>query len=232
MAKDDVKKVVERYIASGRAEKDVSKKEHYFRMALQLQPKNVHALNNLALLLQQQRKFRDAVNLYEKILSIGVVAKPYPVYYNISICLKNLGNLEGAKTYVNRALGIKPGDEMLLELKEEIEDLLSSAAMGSGPKMTSASPAVGEVYDHWYPPAVSTLVSQIYYADWNDYKYHRGLGETDLHEKVVRDKLEKRIYCCSSCRYFSAGTCRKKGKAGRKVMSDSICKQFVPQKGL
>ncbi|MGM0770242.1 MAG: tetratricopeptide repeat protein [Halobacteriota archaeon] len=230
MTKDDVKKVVERYIASGRSENDAKKKEHYFRMALQLQPKNVHALNNMALLLQQQRRFREAIDLYEKILSIGVVAKPYPLYYNISLCLKNLGNLEGARTYINRALGIKPGDEMMLELKEEIVDLINSSSVGSAPKMSSGSTGVGEVYDHWDPPAVSTLTSQMYYADWNDYKYHRGLGETDLHEKVVRDKLEKRIYCCSSCRYFLSGTCRKKGKAGRKVLPGSVCKQFILKK--
>ncbi|KGK98735.1 hypothetical protein LI82_05390 [Methanococcoides methylutens] len=230
MAKDDVSKIVERYIASGRSEKDVERKEHYFKMALQLQPKNVHALNNMALLLQQERKFREAVDLYEKILSIGVVARPYPVYYNISLCLKSLGNLEGAKTYINRALAIKPDDEIFLELKGEIVDLLSSGSKESAPKITSNALEIGATYDEWDPPAVSTLTSQIYYADWNDYKYHRGLGETDLHEKFVRNKLEQRVYRCNSCRYFSAGTCRKKGKVGRKVLPDSICKSFYPEK--
>lgn len=230
MAKEDLSKIVERYIASGRSEKDIERKEHYFKMALQLQPKNVHALNNMALLLQQQCKFREAIDLYEKILSIGVVAKPYPVYYNISLCLKSLGNLEGARTYINRALAIKPDNEIFLELKEEMVDLLGSLANEPVPKITSNTPEIGTVYDEWDPPAVSTLTSQIYYADWNDYKYHRGLGETDLHEKVIRDKLEKRLYCCNTCRYFAAGTCRKKGKFGRKVRPDSICKSFFPQK--
>ncbi|WP_445476081.1 tetratricopeptide repeat protein [Methanococcoides methylutens] len=230
MAKDDVSKTVERYIASGRSEKDAGRKEHYFKMALQLQPKNVHALNNMALLFQQERKFREAVDLYEKILSIGVVARPYPVYYNISLCLKSLGNLEGAKTYINRALAIKPDDEIFLELKEEIVDLLSGGSKESVPRITSNTMEVGAAYDEWDPPAVSTLTSQIYYADWNDYKYHRGLGETDLHENVIRDKLQKRVYCCNSCRYFSSGTCGKKGKVGRKVLPDSICKQFFPAK--
>lgn len=230
MAKDDVTKVVERYISSGRAEKDIKRKEHYFKMALEIQPKNVRALNNMGLLLQQKGEYREAIRHYDIILSLGVVTKPSPIYYNIAVCLKRLGNLEGAKTYINRALAKKPDEEIFLELKEEILDLFNGAPSGVMSQPAPKASDIGAPYGEWDPPAIATLASQLYYSGWNDYKYHRGLGETDLNEKIIRDKLANRIYCCQTCKFNSGGTCRKKGKVGKKLLPDSICKQFFPRK--
>ena len=230
MAKDDVSKVVERYISSGRSEKDVERKEHYFKMALEIQPKNIRALNNMGLLLQQKCEFREAIRYYEIILNLGVVTKPSPIYYNIAVCLKRLGNLEGAKTYIDRALAKKPDEDIFMELKEEILDLLNGTPSAVLPHPTPKASDIGAPHGEWDPPAIATLASQLYYTGWNDYKYHRGLGETDLKEKIVRDKLANRIYCCQTCKFNSGGTCRKKGKVGKKVLLDSICKQFFPRK--
>jgi len=155
MAKDDVNSAVERYISSGRSEKDVERKEHYFKMALQIQPKNIRALNNMGLLLQQKGEFREAISYYEIILDLGVVTKPSPIYYNIAVCLKRLGNLEGAKTYINRALAKKPDEEIFLELKEEILDLLNGTPSAVLPHTTPKASDIGAPYGEWDPPAIA-----------------------------------------------------------------------------
>lgn len=84
---------------------DSQKAKEYYLNALQENPQNATALNNLGLLHHQLKEFEKAIEVFEKAISI----ENKPVYLlNLGNSQASAGNLDLAKEYYTSALEIDP----------------------------------------------------------------------------------------------------------------------------
>ncbi|WP_152225196.1 tetratricopeptide repeat protein [Pseudomonas sp. SCB32] len=94
--------------------------EAEFRNCLQLQPGNAKAANNLANILNHQRRYAEAEQLYRQ----AIASNPGYVlaYRNLANHLRERGYSEAAIPLINQALRISPDDrELQLELARALE---------------------------------------------------------------------------------------------------------------
>ena len=232
MSEDPISKAAEKWIQAGLAETDSRRKMHYFNMALDIQPHNVKALNYKGIHYHQLEQYHDAIRCYDTILRGGRVSNPSPVQYNKAITLRKIGEYDVALVLIIRVLKHDSENEQALKAKKELENLLNQQEQSFSSGITSMSESRGAdtMYAEWDPPAISTLVSRIHYADWGTYKRQRSFGVDDIKEGVVRDKLESRAYCCGSCDHSLQGVCRHGKTRGMRFSERAICKRFRPHK--
>lgn len=106
--KKETAAVSNRYVLMGDKETDPEKKEHYYRLALEVEPKNVSALNKMGLFSYQNGKLREAIRFFDAVIGSGKVQNLYPIYFNKSMVLKELKEYEAALNYINKALKFDP----------------------------------------------------------------------------------------------------------------------------
>jgi tetratricopeptide (TPR) repeat protein len=220
------------WIEKGLSEKNPEKKLHYFDLALELDPKNPVALNNRGMLLYRKEKFHEAVECYDKILKQYNMSGYLPALYNKALTLKKMGHFEAALTFMNRALKQQPVNEKiklhvenLIQIIEEKEETKTSRET----QIPREKLAVNQVYAQWDPPAVSTLLAYEMKCSHKDIKYYKGFGEDLVKEKIIQDKIKRKVYCCGTCMFHKKDLCQHKDTKATLISPEAICRNFRPE---
>lgn len=104
----------EAYLAHGLTEDA----ENAFKASLEANPGNTFVYNRLAIALRRQKKFTEAIGLYEKALTIDP-DEEY-LYYNLARAHLSAKNPDLAKTALQKALSIQPDFQEAIELLASI----------------------------------------------------------------------------------------------------------------
>lgn len=226
--KKETAAVSNRYVLMGDKETDPEKKEHYYRMALEVEPKNVSALNKMGLLSHQNGKLREAIRFFDAVIGSGKVKNLYPIYFNKSMVLKELKEYEAALNYINKALTFDPKNLQAEVLKKELQDIVDEKYRRQAEREKQAAYsdlAKEKRYSSWDPPTMSILVNMMYYKDWHLYKHRRNFEITDEQREKIASKLASKEFCCGKCNFYrNNGTCKKKKNI--QVDAKAICKAF------
>jgi tetratricopeptide (TPR) repeat protein len=155
-----------------------------------------------------------------------------PALYNKALALKKMERFEAALTFMNRALKQQPDNDkiklhvenltLIVEGKEEIKPRKET-------QISIEKLAVNQVYVQWEPPAVSTLLAYEMKCSQKDIKYYKGFGEDLVKEKIIQDKLNRRAYCCGTCRYHKNELCQHKDTKAMSISLNAICRNFRPE---
>jgi tetratricopeptide (TPR) repeat protein len=220
------------WVEKGLNEKDPEKKLHYFGLALELDPNNPIALNNKGMLLYKKEKFHEAIECYDRILKQYNMSKYLPALYNKALTLKKMERYEAALTFMNRALKQQPDSEKIQKHFENLTRIVEGKEE-TKPRREVQIPkeklAVNKVYTQWEPPAVSTLLAYEMKCSHKDIKYYKGFGEDLVKEKIIQDKLNKRLYCCGTCRSHKNNLCQHKDTKSMSISPSAICRNFRPE---
>ncbi|WP_370573394.1 tetratricopeptide repeat protein [Methanomethylovorans sp.] len=228
-AKREMAVVSQKYVLMGDKETDPGKKEHYYRMALEMEPKNASALNKMGLLFYQKGDHREAIRFFDAVIDLGKVHNLCPIYFNKSMALKALKEYEAALNYISKALTCGSKNPQAEDLKKELQDIVDEKyrRLAEREKQAAYSTSKKEKrYSSWNPPAISILVNMIYYKDWNVYKHRRDFEITDAQKEKVTAKLASKEFCCAVCNFYRSGMCKK--KQSMQVDAKAICKAFQP----
>lgn len=220
-----------KFVQKGDQETDPNKKEHYYKMALELEPKNVSALNKMGLLFYQKGDLREAIKFFDAVIDSGKVRNLYPIYFNKSMALKTLKEHEAALNYISKALTYSSGNPEAEELKRELQDIVDEKHRRQAEREKQAEYAGfknEKIYRSWNPPTISVLANMMYYKDWHAYKHRSDFEITDAQKQKLAAKLESKEFSCATCNYYANGTCSKKKKM--QVDAKAICKSFQPGK--
>jgi len=221
--------VSNRYVLMGDKETGPEKKEHYYRLALEVEPKNVSALNKMGLLSYHNGKLREAIGFFDAVICSGKVQNLYPIYFNKSMVLKELKEYEAALNYINKALTFDPKNPQAEVLKKELQDIVDEKhrRQAEREKQAAYSDLKKEKrYSSWDPPTISILANMMYYKDWHLYKHRRNFEITDKQREKIASKLADKELCCGKCNFYRNGTCKKKKNI--QVDTKAICKAFQP----
>lgn len=234
------KSVSQKWTAQGLRETDPERKMHYFMLALELNPYDAVALNQKGMLHHRKREFEKAIRCYDRLLNTsdtlaGNTGKMKPdlaaVLYNKSLALKHLGKNEAALNFVRKGLRSDPENEKLKRLEEQLLGAADTKRRTEVNK-TCEEPAevpVNEIYTGWQPPGVRTLLSHAMKCSHSDIKYYKGFGEDLIKEKVIEDKLNRRVYCCAVCIFQHKDVCKHSDSRGTAVSATAICRHFRPK---
>jgi tetratricopeptide (TPR) repeat protein len=112
--------------------------ERYLQRLIKKDGKNATYWNELAKVQQRQRKFRDAIDSYEKALSFNAALKEN--FLNISICYREMKNYPQARTYAQRAAASergwgRPYIEIAEIYKVAVEDCIVNSKGGDWSKL-------------------------------------------------------------------------------------------------
>lgn len=228
-AKRETTTASQKFVQMGDQETDPDKKEHYYKMALELEPKNVSALNKMGLLFYQKGDLREAIRFFDAVVDSGKVRNLYPIYFNKSIALKALKEYEAALNYISKALQYSSGNLEAQELKRELQDIVDEKYRRQAEREKQAEYAgvkSEKTYRSWNPPTISVLASMMYYKDWHAYKHRSDFEITDAQKQKIVAKLENKEFCCATCNYYTNGACRKRKRIH--VDAKAICKAFQP----
>lgn len=227
--KKETAAVSNRYVLMGDKETDPEKKEHYYRLALEVEPKNVSALNKMGLLSHQNGKLREAIGFFDAVIGSGKVQNLYPIYFNKSVVLKELKEYEAALNYIAKALTFDPKNLQAEVLKKELQDIVDEKHRRQAEREKQASYSdfkKEKRYSSWDPPTISILANMLYYKDWHLYKHRRNFEITDKQREKIASKLADKEFCCGKCNFYRNGTCKKKKNI--QVDTKAICKAFQP----
>ncbi|MFZ2497478.1 tetratricopeptide repeat protein [Methanosarcina sp.] len=83
-----------------------------------------------------------------------------------------------------------------------------------------------ENFPEWDPPAPSTVYIKIKNIPYETFKTRLNQGLVDTEIDQIRNRLERRIYCCEICSKYVNGHCVI---TNRKAEPGWICKSFVPK---
>jgi tetratricopeptide (TPR) repeat protein len=223
--------VSNRYVLMGDKETDPEKKEHYYRLALEVEPKNVSALNKMGLLYYHNGKLREAIGFFDAVIDSGKVQNLYPIYFNKSMVLKELKEYEAALNYINKALKFDPQNLQAEVIKKELQDIVDEKYRRQDEREKQAAYSTTfkkeKRYSSWDPPTISILAHMIYYKDWHLYKHRRNFEITVTQREKIASKLASKEFCCGKCNFYrNNGTCKKKKNI--QVDTKAICKAFQP----
>lgn len=227
--KKETSAVSNRYVLTGDKETDREKKEHYYRLALEVEPKNVSALNKMGLLSYQNGKLREAIGFFDAVIGSGKVQNLYPIYFNKSMVLKELKEYEAALNYITKALTFDPKNQLAEILKKELQDIVDEKYRRQAEREKQAAYSdfkKEKVYSSWYPPTISILANMMYYKDWHLYKHRRNFEITEKQKEKIAFKLANKEFCCEKCNFYKNGNCKKKKNV--QVDAKAICKAFQP----
>lgn len=82
--------------------------ERYYKQAIQLRKNYSEAYNNLGHVYLRQRRWDDAIAMFEKALDNLFYRTPEKAYYNMAVAYRNKGDDEKALEYYQMALELKP----------------------------------------------------------------------------------------------------------------------------
>ena len=84
-----------------------------------MDPKDLDALNNKGVALNDLGRYEEALTWYDKALAID----PKHVYalYNKGAALFNLGKTDDAFMWIDKALSIDPNNQTILDLKSQLQ---------------------------------------------------------------------------------------------------------------
>ncbi|MCC7577294.1 MAG: hypothetical protein KK926_10735 [Methanomethylovorans sp.] len=222
--------VSNRYVLMGDKETGLKKKEHYYRLALEVEPKNVSALNKMGLLSYHTGKLREAIMFFDAVIDSGKVQNLYPIYFNKSMVLKELKEYEAALNYINKALTFDPQNPQAETIKKELQDIVDEKHRRQAEREKQASYSTfnkDKIYTSWNPPTISILANMMCYKDWHIYKHRRDFKITDTQKENITSKLASKEFCCGKCTFYRNGTCKKKKNI--QVDAKAICKAFQPR---
>ncbi|QLC50285.1 tetratricopeptide repeat protein [Methanolobus zinderi] len=223
-----------RWTLQGIKETDPERKMHFFRLALELDPYDIVALNNKGMLHHKKGEFEEAVKCYDRILLTKNLSKPAPVLYNKSLALRSMGKHEAALNFIKATLKHDPEHEKAKAIRDQLQKR-GRADKENAAKKSETAPgklAVNQVYAQWQPPAVSTLLAHSMKRSQREIKYLKGFGEDLIKEKAIRDKLSRHIYCCGTCQFMQKRVCKHQKTKGMAVADTAICRHFRPVKGI
>lgn len=221
--------VSNRYVLMGDKETGPEKKEHYYRLALEVEPKNVSALNKMGLLSYQNGKLREAIRFFDAVIGSGKVQNLYPIYFNKSMVLKELKEYEAALNYITKALTFDPKNPQAEVMKKELQDIVDEKYKRQAEREKQAAYSdfkKEKIYSSWDPPTISILANMMYYKDWHLYKHRRNFEITEKQKEKITSKLASKEFCCGKCNFYRNGTCKKKKNI--QVDTKAICKAFQP----
>lgn len=227
VAKRETSAATQKYILMGDKEPEHEKKKHYYKMALAIEPKNVAALNKMALLFYKQEKYREAIEYFDVIIDSGKVRNLYPIYYNKSVALKALKEYEAALNYVSKALNFEYENPQAEELKKELQEIVDEKSRRQTERQKQAAHSMRQTekkYASWDPPAISILANMMYYKDWHAHDNREDFEITEAQKEKVAIKLADKEFCCATCYFYRNGTCKK--KKGIPVDAKAICRAF------
>lgn len=228
-AKQDISATSQRYVLMGDKETDPEKKEHYYRMALEVEPKNVSALNKMGLLSYRKGDIREAIRFFDAVIDSGKVQNLYPIYFNKSMALKELKEYEAALNYICKALTFDPEKPQAEEIKRDLQEIVDEKYRRQAEREKQAAYSTlkkEKRYSSWDPPSVSILANMMYYKDWHAYKHRRDLIITDAQKGRIAARLAGKEFCCEKCNFYRNGACKKKKNI--QVDAEAICKAFQP----
>lgn len=228
-AKREISVASQRYVLMGDKEADPEKREHYYRMALEVEPKNASALNKMGLLSYQKGDLREAIRFFDAVIDSGKVHNLYPIYFNKSMALKALKEYEAALNYICKALTFDSKNPQAEEIKRELQDIVDEKYRRQAEREKQAAYSTfkkEKIYSSWDPPTISILANMMYYKDWHAYKHRRDFEITDAQKERVAAKLVSKEFCCEMCNFYRNGTCKK--KKDTQVDAKAICKTFQP----
>lgn len=228
-AKRETTAASQKFVLMGNEETNPEKKEHYYKMALELEPKNASALNKMGLLFYQRGDLRESIRFFDAIIDSGKVHNLYPIYFNKSMALKALKEYEAALNYISKALTYNAGNPQAEELKRELQDIVDEKYRRQAEREKQAAYAglkKENIYKSWNPPTISVLANMMYYKDWHAHKHRGDFEITDSQKQKVVAKLESKEFCCATCNYYTNGACRKRKRM--QVDAKAICKAFQP----
>ena len=87
---------------------DLPKATEAFKKAIQLDPDYAEAHHNLGVTLAEEGKWKEALQAYQKAVSIPIYARPGAVYTNMGWAYYNLGQLPEAEKALLQALRLQP----------------------------------------------------------------------------------------------------------------------------
>lgn len=90
------------FLSSGHP--DMAEKEYAF--AIEMNPENLNYYNRLGIAFRQQKKWKEAMDVYKKALKAS--PKNTIIFYNMARCLAEEGKFTQAGTALRHALGINP----------------------------------------------------------------------------------------------------------------------------
>ena len=100
------------------ARSDPARAKVYYRRALTLQPQHSGTLNNLGVLALDEKRW----DLAEKFLSASIAGDPAAkTHYLLARARFEKGDIAGARTALDTALGMRPKQREFLELRDRIE---------------------------------------------------------------------------------------------------------------
>jgi tetratricopeptide (TPR) repeat protein len=228
-AKKEISVISQKYVLMGDKETEPEKKEHYYKMALEIEPKNASALNKMGLLFYQKGDPREAIRFFDAVIDLGKVHNLYPIYFNKSMALKALKEYEAALNYISKALTFGSKNPQAEDLKRELQDIVDEKYRRQAEREKQAAYSTFKKekrYNSWDPPTISILANMVYYKDWNAYKHRRDFEITDAQKEGVAAKLASKEFCCETCNFCRNGTCKK--KQSMQVDAKAICRAFQP----
>lgn len=81
-------------------------------------------------------------------------------------------------------------------------------------------------YEDWDPPSPETIYCNIENIPFNTFKYDNRCNFSTIKLRTIKDNLNKKVYCCSTCSCYIRPECTHKGMT---VSSKAICKSFELQ---
>jgi len=79
----------------------------FYRRALRQEPHDLEATYNLALCLQDQEQFADALDQFARVIEYGG-ARPEAAHLNAGLCFSKLGHLAMAEAFYRRSVELEP----------------------------------------------------------------------------------------------------------------------------
>ncbi len=119
------------FLSAGRPE--MAEIEYAF--AIEMNPNNLKYYNRLGMTYRRQKKWREALDTYQKALSIA--PKNSVIFYNMARSLAEEGKFAQAATALRHALGVNPNFK---EAKEFLDKLIEKAPMAAESPPSSAHP--------------------------------------------------------------------------------------------
>ena len=100
------------------ARNDPTRAKVYYRRAITLQPQHAGTLNNLGVLALDEKRW----DLAEKFLSAAIAAEPEAAktHYLLARARFEAGDITGARTALDTALGMRPNQREFLELRDKL----------------------------------------------------------------------------------------------------------------
>ncbi|KFZ31324.1 hypothetical protein IDSA_00905 [Pseudidiomarina salinarum] len=95
--------------------KDYERAEQYYRSAIKLNPNDGDTLNNLAVLLCSQGKFKDALEYFHKAVEQPEYVKVASTWQNAATCAMRQGDFDAANRYYQLAINHDPQNSTILE---------------------------------------------------------------------------------------------------------------------